>query len=117
MDKFLADESLDFRLIKFLRANGYQVQAIIEANGGINDEEVLSMANNSKAILITEDKDFGELTFRFKKSQTGIILIRLAGVGIGNKQEILGNFLMKHLNELYGKFTVITSDKIRIKNI
>lgn len=65
MKRFLADESVDFRIIKSLRGK-YDVQAVIEIHAGITDEEVLQLANHMEALLLTEDKDFGELTFRLK---------------------------------------------------
>lgn len=76
MGKFLADESVDFRIVKALREDHYEVEAIVEINPSIDNEQVLAIANELNAVLITEDKDFGELTYRLRKPNKGIILMR-----------------------------------------
>ena len=60
----LADESVDFNIVRRLREDDYKVQAVIETSPGISDEAVLVAANKLEAILLTEDTDFGELTYR-----------------------------------------------------
>lgn len=52
MAKFLADESVDFRIVSQLRENGYEIEATIEVNPSISDEQVLEIANDLEAILI-----------------------------------------------------------------
>jgi len=39
--KIIADESVDFGIIKALRQRGYDVEAIIEINRGVSDERVI----------------------------------------------------------------------------
>ncbi len=102
-------------MVACLREDGYEIEAIVELNPGINDEEVLNLANEMEAILLTEDKDFGELTYRLEKPNQGIILIRLSGIQIEEKIEKIRIVLEKHLQDLRGKFTVISQDKVRIK--
>lgn len=116
MKKFLADESVDFRIVKSLRNDGYQIEAIVELEPGIDDDDVLKMAIELEAILLTEDKDFGELTFRLQKPNKGIILIRMSGDPIEDKVKKLKEIFKIHLNEFSGKFTVITSTKVRIRD-
>ncbi len=116
MKKFLADESVDFRIVKSLRESNYEIQAVIELDPGLSDEDVLKMANELEAILITEDKDFGELTFRLKKPNKGIILIRMSGVPIQDKINKIKLVLQNYINQLSNSFTIISENKIRIKN-
>jgi len=115
MKKMLADESVDFRIVRSLREENYQVEAIIELNPGISDEEVLTLANEVDAILLTEDKDFGELTYRLKKPNKGILLFRMSGESIETKVQLLIKVLKEHGEKLADKFTVITVKKVRIK--
>lgn len=116
MKKFLADVSVDFRIVKSLRNDGFEVQAIVELRPSIDDDEVLKMAIDLESILLTEDKDFGELTFRLQKSNKGIILIRMSGESIENKIKKMKEIFKEHLDEFSGNFTVITSTKIRIRD-
>ena len=60
----LADESIGKSLVETLRENGHNVLYIAEFSPSIDDEEVLHQANLNRALLLTEDKDFGELVFR-----------------------------------------------------
>jgi len=113
---FVADESVDFRIIKFLREKGFELHAIIKEKPGIDDDTVLKYASSIPAILITEDKDFGELVFRLRKPNYGVILLRLGGVPINERNDKLLDILQKFDDKFAHKFTVITSDKIRIKN-
>jgi predicted nuclease of predicted toxin-antitoxin system len=61
---FLADENLDRQIVERLRQDGYTVWYIPEMEPGISDDEVLDLANQEGALLLTSDKDFGELVFR-----------------------------------------------------
>lgn len=66
MDKLVADESVAYEIVEKLKGSGFEVISILEFKPGINDEEVLDLALKEQAILLTEDKDFGELTYRLK---------------------------------------------------
>jgi len=77
------------------------------------DEKLLEIANREKRILITNDKDFGELTFRQKGISTGIILFRVKGENSRYKIRLLQKLLLAHVNRLRGYFTVVTRRKIR----
>lgn len=115
MERFVADESVDFRIVRYLRKAGFEVKAIVEENPSISDEEVLEQAFASNALLLTEDKVFGELTYRLKKRNKGIILIRLYGIPIVDKIKKIESVMNNYLKELHGKFAVISKEKIRIK--
>lgn len=89
MKKILADESVDFRIVRSLREDNYQVEAIIQLNSGIGDREVLTLASEIDAIRLTEDKGFGELTYRLRKPNKGIPLFRMSGESIDTKIRLL----------------------------
>jgi len=75
----------------------------------------LESANQDGRILITADKDFGELVFRQKKIFTGIILVRLSGFDPIDKADVLKSVLQEHFVELPTSFTVITKNNVRIR--
>jgi len=79
------------------------------------DDRVLGNANQRHALLITADKDFGELVFRQGRLNTGIVLIRLAGVPPTQKAEIVSDALASHGNEMRSGFSVITNKMLRIR--
>lgn len=93
--KFIADENLGSEVPKFLRSLG-----------GEQDPNILSLANNQQRILVTLDKDFGELVFKEGLAHYGVILFRLKDESIENKKKLLLKTL-KSKQGFTGKFTAI----------
>ncbi|MBK7870776.1 MAG: DUF5615 family PIN-like protein [Saprospiraceae bacterium] len=62
---FIADEGLDKTLVMLLRASGHDVFYFAEEAQSTDDETILDFANKENRILLTRDKDFGELIYRF----------------------------------------------------
>jgi predicted nuclease of predicted toxin-antitoxin system len=113
--KFLADEGIDSLIVRELRRRGHQVTYVAEADPGISDELVLEWANKEKAVLITADKDFGELVYRQKRVTGGVILLRLPGLGPLEKAHILLNVLDNHAEDLANSFSVVTPVGTRVR--
>jgi predicted nuclease of predicted toxin-antitoxin system len=115
--KFLADENMDVPIVKRLRQENHEVWYVAEMEPGISDDEVLALANREGAILITADKDFGELVFRLRYLSTGIILLRLMGLSIATKSDIIAMTIQERSSELSGAFTVVAPTSIRIRKL
>ena len=115
--KFVADEGVDGQIIESLRAAGHDVLYIAEIGPGTDDDIVLHYANDEDRILMTRDKDFGELVFRKKQVHSGIVLNRLYELASETKAEIVSSVISKYGEELYGSFTVIQPGRVRIKKI
>ena len=120
--KFLADENLDQQIVERLRQDGHFVWYIAEMEPGVSDDVVLNLANQEGVLLITADKDFGELVFRLGRIASGVVLIRLPGLSLTSKAEIVSRALNQHANECRDAIyrvstTVITPTTIRICKI
>jgi predicted nuclease of predicted toxin-antitoxin system len=113
--KFLADESLDRQIVDRLRQEGHAVKYVAELEPGISDDIVLKMANEEESLLLTADKDFGELVFRQHRLTTGTVLIRLAGLSPDKKAEVVASAIKEHAPELPKTFAVIMPGSIRIR--
>ena len=113
--RLVADENLDRSVIQKLREAGHEVISVAEMEPGISDEVVHATANSAEALLITEDKDFGELVFRCSLVHQGVILLRLAGLPVAAKAELLVATIATHERELNGAFSVVTPRAIRIR--
>ncbi len=111
--KIVADESVDFRIIIQLRLNGFEVYAICETQPSITDNEVLNIANSLNALLITEDKDFGELVFRLNFPHKGILLIRIESAII--KIATVVEVIKTNYQALKNNFSVLNEKILRIK--
>lgn len=74
--RFLADESCDFAAVRALRAAGLDVVAVAEVSARADDTSVMRLAVRGRRVLLTEDKDFGQLVFANRQATGGVILFR-----------------------------------------
>lgn len=74
--RFLADESCDGCMVRALQEAGHDVVAVAEAHQGTDDTRVIELAVDAERILITEDKDFGQLVHAAGHGHGGVILLR-----------------------------------------
>lgn len=113
--KFLADECTDVQLVELLRAHDFDVLCVMETMRGAKDDVILSRAYTEERILLTEDKDFGELVFRLRKPAIGIILLRFNPGEETQKATRLYQLLHNSTITLVGAFTVLEGDKVRTR--
>jgi predicted nuclease of predicted toxin-antitoxin system len=114
--KLLVDESVDRPIVERLRQDGHDVLYVAELESGISDTEVLQRANELSALLVTLDKDFGELVFQQSLSTSfGVVLIRLSGLSAERKAEIVSEAFYRHARDFLRSFSVITSGRVRVQ--
>ena len=75
--RWLVDECVDAGLVARLRASGHDVVYMAEVLPAASDADVLARAQGETRLLLTEDKDFGDLVFRRGRKVPGIVLLRL----------------------------------------
>lgn len=115
--KFIADEGVDATLVMLLRSDNHDVIYFAEAETSTADAVILELANTQDRILITRDKDFGELVYRMKMIHSGIILARLEELKSSSRSQILFDFITSHQDELVGSFIVIQTGTARIRKL
>jgi len=111
------DESVDRQIVDHLRRDGHAVRYVAEMEPGIPDDIVLDLANERADVLLTADKDFGELVFRQRRLTSGILLVRLAGLSPARKAEAVASAVNQHSGELPGAFAVLTPKSFRIRRL
>ena len=111
--RFLVDECTGPRVAEWLLNQGHEVVSVFEALRGIPDSAILTKALDEDWILITNDKDFGELVFRERLDHHGIILLRLEDERSANKIVILRHLLTNYAEKLAGHFVTVTESKVR----
>lgn len=109
--QIIVDESVDYRIVLELRNAGFSIYAIAE-QPSIKDENVLSIAYQNDALLLTEDKDFGELVFKLNLLNKGVLLIRIEEKGL--KIKMIVNSIIENYKKLINNFSVI-NNKLRIR--
>lgn len=111
---FLADESCAGPVIRALRETGHDVVGIAEVAKGATDEQVLERAVNEKRVLITEDRDFGELVYARGRSSAGVILVRFHSRARRAKPPTVVEAVAKLGLRLRNAFTVVEPGRVRI---
>jgi len=113
--RLVADENIEKEIVDRLRAEGHDVVFIAEAAPGIHDGAVLDRSLEAGRILLTADKDFGELVFRQRLAHSGILLVRLDGVGSEIKARLVAATLHAHGDELSLSFAVLSERALRFR--
>lgn len=112
----LADESVDRQIVERLKNDRHEVLYIAEIEPSISDDAVFDLANEKAALLLTSDKDFGEIVFREGRlSSGGVVLLRLAGLSADRKSEIVSEAFRENGDEFQGHFSVIAPGRVRIR--
>jgi predicted nuclease of predicted toxin-antitoxin system len=113
--RLVADESVEEPTVSALRTAGHTVLFIAETSPGIQDSSVLAIAVREGALLLTADKDFGELVFRNREPHCGVLLIRSPE---DDPHENAANTLaaiQQHGLELMDRFSVLSGRALRIR--
>lgn len=111
----LADENIDRGIVERLRRDGHAVDWIAEVSPSVSDEDVLGRAVAIGAVLVTEDKDFGELVYRRGLSHAGVLLVRLEGLDNAAKAAVVSQAVRDNAAELHGAFAVVSHDVVRLR--
>ncbi len=111
--KFIADVNVEKVIVDYLLEEGYDIKWIPDYNCEMLDEDLLEMAKVEGRILITNDKDFGELIFLQKRLSVGIILIRIKGQKVEVKLKLIKKLFQNYRNKLLNNFIIITDKKLR----
>jgi predicted nuclease of predicted toxin-antitoxin system len=115
MLKFVLDVGVGKKVQQFLIESGFDTISILDINPSMADDDILSIAGNQSRMVITMDKDFGELVFRSGKPHYGVLLLRLEDANGSEKVDVFNEILKNYLNELEGKFTVFQNGRLRIR--
>jgi len=110
----LANENFPLSSVRLIRENGYRISSIMEDSPGIKDEEVLKIAASNDQLILTFDRDYGELIFRKKLPiPGGIVYYRITP--LSPKEPALLLFEMMKLPgfDLNGMFTTVERDRMR----
>ena len=112
--KFIVDECTGDTVAKWLKISGFEVYSVFAENRGADDEWILEKAIKENYIVITNDKDFGELVFRQRKGHRGVIFLRLQKESNENKIETIKKVLERCSEKLCDSFIVASEDFVRI---
>jgi predicted nuclease of predicted toxin-antitoxin system len=115
--RWLGDECLSASLVNLLRAEGHDVLYVAEMAAGLSDTEVIRLALQEDRLLLTEDKDFGELVVRFGYSVPGLVLIRIDPAKPTLRARRLGAAIQQFGERLFGRYLVIEDARLRARKL
>ena len=111
---FLVDENIPFYVVKQLRKEGYKTISVVEDFAGSSDEKILELSSRNKWVIVTFDKDFGELIYKQKSNKPyGIILLRVSPKSSAYILQLLKWLLLQANISFQGYFVVVNKDKVR----
>ncbi len=116
--KFLANENFPTFSVRLLRNAGHGVASVIEESPGGKDRDILKRAHEESRIILTFDRDYGELIYRHKIFiPAGLVYFRFNPVTPEEPAEILLNIIEKSSLPILGKFTVVERGRIRQRTL
>jgi predicted nuclease of predicted toxin-antitoxin system len=113
--QFLANENFPLDVVEAVRKIGHDVAWIRTDAPGSKDRDILQRAMSEQRILLTFDKDFGDLAFQFGLPATcGIVLFRLQA----SSSAVLATLVLAALQsrtDWAGQFSVVEAGRIRMR--
>ena len=83
----------------------------------MEDEEIIRIAVSEDRMIITMDKDFGELVYHSSIEHSGVLLLRLEDATGTEKLQVVKHILSNYANRIRNCFCVFQKDKFRIRKI
>ena len=113
--RFIVDMGVSRKVEEWLLTNDYDIKAIRDIDPRMKDRDILKLAVTEKRMVITMDKDFGELVFNSGLDHSGVLLLRLEDAKSVEKVNTIQEILLKYENKLKNNFCVYQHGKLRIK--
>ena len=115
--RLLANENISATVVRGLRREGHDVLSAKESMRSEPDKELLARAQAEGRILVTHDKDFGELVYRCGRATHGVLLIRLAGLSPAAKAELVSAVVRDRGGEMVRAFSVVSPGQVRVRRL
>jgi predicted nuclease of predicted toxin-antitoxin system len=111
--RWLADECVDASVVARLRRAGHDVLYMAEIAPAESDSAVIARAQQDKRLLLTEDKDFGELVIRRGYAVPGLVLLRIDTSMSAGKADRLDAAINRFGNDLFDRYMIVEEARFR----
>lgn len=115
--KFLIDVGVGKGVEAYLRKEGYDTKAGRDVDPCMEDEKIVRTAVSENRIVVTMDKDFGELVYHSAMRHCGVLLLRLEDATGAEKLHVVESIMNNYSSRIKGCFCVFQNDKFRIRRI
>lgn len=113
--KFLIDVGVGRKVEEYLLTSGFDVKAVRDIDYSMKDILIIQLAEEEQRVIITMDKDFGELVYHAGHKSSGVLLLRLNDMNGEQKVEIVKYILSNFSSELTFNFCVYYKNRFRIR--
>ncbi len=113
--KILIEVGVGKAVENWLKNAGYDVLALRDIDPKMPDDKILEIAAREKRLLITMDKDFGELVYYSGKSHAGVLLLRSEDAISQEKLKVIKNIFTEYEEHIAGHFCVYQNKRLRIR--
>jgi predicted nuclease of predicted toxin-antitoxin system len=111
--KLLVDAHIGQLIIGLLERLGHDIMRASSFPPKTSDEEILNVAARESRVVVTSDKDFGELIFRQRQPAAGVILLRISARTEAERLAVFERFWPRIEPVVAGHFVVVTSKNVR----
>ena len=115
--ELLADENIPVLAITRLRDDGWTVHAMRDIDPGAHDDVVADLANRTNLLLVTQDRDFGEIVIARGVPIAGVVLVELERLSLQAQIERLSSCLATERALLADNFTVVEPSRVRRRKL
>jgi predicted nuclease of predicted toxin-antitoxin system len=113
--KFVLDVGVGYKVWQYLTDIGYDATLITAINPSMPDADILAIAENEARMVITMDKDFGDLVYHSGKAHKGVLLLRLEDATGEEKSETIQFIIENFKDQIEDKFCVFKNGRFRIR--
>jgi len=93
------------------------MKAVRDINPRMNDDEILKIAVAENRMVVTMDKDFGELVYNSGLPHAGVLILRLEDARSDEKVKTIEKILAEHSDRLLNNFCVFQNGRLRIRKL
>jgi predicted nuclease of predicted toxin-antitoxin system len=113
--KFLIDMGVGKKVEEWFKQERYDVKNVRDLDIRLKDADILRIAVSENRMIITMDKDFGELVYNSGMSHSGVLILRIEDVNGNDKVGIVKRIVTGFSEKIENKFCVFQDGRLRIR--
>ena len=113
--KFLVDVGVGKKVESWLKKNGFDVLSVRDIDSCAKDSQILYWAVDQQRMVITMDKDFGELVYNTGMHHAGVLILRLEDADGDTKVKVIQKILTEYYDRIESHFCVFQEGRLRIR--
>jgi predicted nuclease of predicted toxin-antitoxin system len=113
--RIIADENVPRPIVVGLRGAGHDVTSILEVVPRMPDPDILQLAAQEHALLVTCDKDFRQLAIEARRPCAGVVLLRLEAVPLRDRAPIIAQTIQNYGEQLHNFYSIQRPDRLEME--